>query len=133
MNHILDAGPMIAYLDGEPGASIVSKILIDNQNQCFAYAFNLTEIYYIYFRRGGLSMAESSIQSLIATGVVPRQDIDELFWKEVGSFKGRHAMSLPDAFCLTLARRLNGVVVTKDHGEFDPLIPLGYCQILFIR
>ena len=48
MTHVLDAGPMIAFLDNETGASEVTKVLIDYPNECFAHVFNLTEIYYIY-------------------------------------------------------------------------------------
>src|SRR5438105_4316518 len=118
---------MIAYLDGEPGAPGVAQLLIDNPNECFAHIFNLTEIYYIYFRRGGVIAAESALQTLFSAGVIPRDDNDTAFWKEAATFKGTHALSLPDAFCLTLARRLSGPVVTTDHGEFDPLVPLGYC------
>ena len=136
MIHVLDAGPMIAYMDGERGAPVVAQILTDNPNACYAHVFNLTEIYYIYFRRGGVTMAETAIQTLLAAGVIPRDDADEAFWKETGTFKGSHAMSLPDAFCLALARRLGGTVITTvptDHGEFDPLVQHNYCPTLFIR
>jgi len=54
-------------------------------------------------------------------------------WKEAATYKGHHAVALPDAFCLALARRLGGTLVTTDHAEFDPLVPLAYCPIRFIR
>ena len=69
----------------------------------------------------------------LTTGLTVRDDHDTAFWKEAATFKGKHAIALPDTFCLTLARRLNGTVITTDHTEFDPLIPFGYCPILFIR
>lgn len=133
MNCALDSGVMIAFLDGEPGADVAEEVLTEPGCICYAHIFNLTEIYYIYFRRGGKTLAESTIQDLLELDIVFRDDNDEVFWKEAASFKGRHAMSLPDGFCLTLARRLGGTVVTTDHGEFDPLVPFGYCPILFIR
>ena len=52
MNYVLDAGPMIAFLDDEPGAEVVEQVLTEPGSTCYAHIFNLTEIYYIYFRRG---------------------------------------------------------------------------------
>ncbi len=133
MIHILDAGVMIAYLDGEPGGSVTAQLLIDHPAQCYAHVMNLTEIYYIYFRRGGTVQAENALQTLFNAGVIASADMDTAFWKEVGTIKGSHALSLPDAFCIALARRLGGTAVTTDHNEFDPLVPIGYCPIVFIR
>ena len=133
MIHILDTSAKIAFLDREPGADVVRKVLVDNPGECYAHVFNLCEVYYIYYRRGGVAAAEAALQNLFHAGLIAREDIDTAFWKEVGRLKGSHAMSLPDAFCVNLARRLSGTAVTSDHGEFDPLVPLGYCPILFIR
>lgn len=133
MNYVLDAGPMIAFLDDEPGAAVVEQVLTEPGSTCYAHIFNLTEVYYIYFRRGGAVMAEDALQSLIDAGIVVRDDHDAAFWKEAATFKGTHAIALPDTFCLALARRLSGTVLTTDHNEFDPLVLLNYCPILFIR
>jgi PIN domain nuclease of toxin-antitoxin system len=133
VNYVLDAGPMIAFLDDEPGAEVVEQVLTEPGSTCYAHIFNLTEIYYIYFRRGGAVMAEDALQSLIDAGIVVRDDHDAAFWKEAATFKGTHAIALPDTFCLALARRLSGTVLTSDHNEFDPLVPFDYCPISLIR
>ena len=124
---------MMAWLKGEPGKSVVEQLLIDNLGDCYAHAFNLTEVYYLMLRQRGTAGAEAAIQSLLNNGVMPREDLDTAFWKEAATFKGSHALALPDAFCLALARRLGGTAVTTDHAEFDPLVPLAYAPILFIR
>jgi predicted nucleic acid-binding protein len=124
---------MIAFLDDEPGAGVVEQVLTEPGSTCYAHIFNLMEIYYTYFRRRGEAVAEDALQSLLDTGLAVRDDHDTAFWKEAAMFKGKHAIALPDTFCLTLARRLNGTVITTDHTEFDPLVPFGYCPILFIR
>ena len=95
--------------------------------------FNLAEVYYLFFRLGGASAGETATQTLLNAGIIPREDADTDFWKEAAGFNGRHPMALPDAFRLALARRLSGTVVTTEHAEFDSLVPLGYCPILFIR
>jgi PIN domain nuclease of toxin-antitoxin system len=133
VNYILDAGSMIAFLDDEPGAEVVEDVLTEPESTCFAHIFNLAEVYYIYFRRGGMAMAEDAIQSLLDVGIMLRDEHDTAYWKEAAAFKGRHAFALPDAFCLALGRRLGGTVVTTDHAEFDLLVSLGYCPITFIR
>ena len=133
MSYALDAGPMIAFLNDEPGAEAVEDLLTEPGSICHAHFFNLAEVYYIYYRRGGTPMAEDAIQALMDLGIVVRSDNDAAFWKEAATFKGSHAIALPDAFCIALARRLGGTVVTTDHTEFDPIVPLGYCPILFIR
>lgn len=48
MNYALDAGPMIAFLDNEPGADVVENALTEPESACYAHIFNLTEVYYLY-------------------------------------------------------------------------------------
>ena len=124
---------MMAFLYNEPGDQVAEDLLLDNPGDCYAHVFNLSEVYYVVFRRNGLAAAEAAIQRMVDGGVTAREDADEPFWKDAATFKGKHALSPPDAYCLALARRLSGTAVTTDHKEFDPLVPLGYCPILFIR
>src|SRR3989442_15171567 len=106
---------MIAFLDKEPGAEVVDDVLTEPGSSCYAHIFNLAEVYYIYSRRGGMTMAEAAVQSLSDAGITARDDNDAAYWKEAASFKAHHSIALPDAFCLALARRLGGTVVTTDH------------------
>ena len=133
MTYVLDAGPMIALLNNEPGAGVTENILTEPGGRCYAHIFNLTEVYYIYYRNGGLALAESALQDLLDAGIVVRDDADAAFWKDAATIKGSHPLALPDAFCLALARRLNATAVTTDHKEFDPLVAQGLCPILFVR
>lgn len=89
---------MIAFLDDEPGAAVVEQVLTEPGSTCYAHIFNLMEVYYIYFRRGGAVMAEDALQSLIDAGIVVRDDHDAAFWKEAATFKGTHAIALPILF-----------------------------------
>jgi|SRR5215510_5135444 len=124
---------MIALLKNEAGADVTEQVLTDPGSACYAHVFNLAEVYYIYYRSGGFAVAESALQDLLDAGIVAREDADTAFWKDAATLKASHAMALPDAFCLALARRLSGTAVTTDHTEFDPLIPLGLSLIMFIR
>lgn len=133
MIHAFDAGPLIAFLSAETGGEVTRQILRDNPGECYAHIANLAEVYYIAWKRGGEPAAEKALQRLAAAGVIAREDSDEAFWKEAASYKGRHPMALPDGYCIALARRLGGSVVTTDRAEFTPLIPLNYAPIVFIR
>jgi len=53
VNYVLDAGPMIAFLDDEPGAAVVEQVLTEPGSTCYAPIFNLTEVYYIYIDSHG--------------------------------------------------------------------------------
>ena len=55
------------------------------------------------------------------------------YWQRVGTLKSAGRISLADCFGIALAQILSGDIVTSDHHEFDPLVPLGIVSINFIR
>jgi PIN domain nuclease of toxin-antitoxin system len=124
---------MIAYLEGEPGGAVVAALLADPNSVCYAHSMNLCEVYYQGIRHKGIPATQAAIGSLYADGVMERRDMSRPFWQRVGQHKARGRISLPDCFCISLAQELGGEVVTSDHGEFDPLVPLGIAPIRFIR
>jgi PIN domain nuclease of toxin-antitoxin system len=134
MIYILDSSAMIAFLRDEVGAVVVDGFLKDAASRCFAHAVNVCEMYYDVARALGEPTAQSSLQDLTTAGVTIREDMDAAFWQDAGRIKAEYRrVSLADCFCIALARRVNGEVVTTDHSEFDPLVPLGLCPIRFIR
>jgi PIN domain nuclease of toxin-antitoxin system len=130
---VLDASAMLAYLRGENGASIVVTLLNNPEETCYAHAVNLCEVYYDFLRRTDEYIARQAIADLIADGVNERRDMNGRFWRKVGQHKARGRISLADCFCIALAQDLSAELVTTDHHEFDPLLPLGLCLISFIR
>lgn len=130
----MDGSALLAFLRDEPGAAVVEGLLLDTGNTCCAHAVNLCEAFYDYHRAGGEAAAQNALARLAAASVVPRADMDPAFWQQVGRLKAAHRpISIADCFCIALALRLGGEVVTSDHGEFDPLVTLGLCPIRFIR
>lgn len=124
---------MVAYLNGEPGAAVVAALLADPDNFCYAHAINLCEVYYGAIRATDELTARRAIAALYNDGVILRQDMSQRFWQSVGQLKAKGRISIPDCFCIVLAQQLGGGVVTSDHHEFDPLVPLGIVPITFIR
>ncbi len=131
--HILDASAMMAYLGGEVGAPLVSALFASPSAVCYAHSMNLCEVYYQMIRQTNATGARQAIETLFSDGVVERKDMSLRFWQRVGQHKSRGAISLPDCFCISLAQVFGGEVVTTDHKEFDPLVPLNLVPINFIR
>lgn len=124
---------MIAYLNGEPGAAVVDGMIKESGKECVAHSINLCEVYYDTLRIADEPTAEQAIKDLLDAGVIERDDIDHVFWREVGKIKSRGRISIADAFCAALAQRLNGEAVTSDRREFEPLAVAGVCTVTFIR
>jgi PIN domain nuclease of toxin-antitoxin system len=125
--YILDACAIIASLRKEPGTEVVKQALLDTSGQCIAHSINLCEVYYIFRRDEGVTVATQAIKDIRMLGLIERNDFDEAFWKEAGNLKARGNISLPDCFAITLTNRVGGTLLTSDHGEMDPIAATGIC------
>jgi len=134
MNLIFDAGALIAYLRHEQGAEVTRQIFRDSQNICYAHAVNLCEVFYDFRRQSGESVAQQAIQKLLSIGLIARNNMDDHFWQQAGRYKAElRRVSLADCFCIALAQRLDGIVVTTDHHEFDVIAEKNIVPVKFIR
>lgn len=133
MIFVLDSSAILAYIFGETGANAVNDLLTDPSNTCYAHAINLCEVYYTAIRRSNEQTARKILSGLSHVGVIEREDMGRKFWERVGELKSRGRISLADCFCIVLAEELSGEVVTSDHKEFEPFVPLKICPIRFIR
>jgi predicted nucleic acid-binding protein len=134
MNYALDSNAIIAFLRDEPGSDVVEGLLLDPSSTCFAHAINLCEVYYDAVRVSGEADAQAVLNTLANLRVVFREEMDPALWQDAARLKAAHRrVSLADCFCLALARRVSAELVTSDHREFDPFVPLGLCPIRFIR
>ena len=133
MKYALDGCAMIALFRNEAGAKVVEELINDKCNKCYAHAINLIEVYYHVARDHGETIADQVLEYLESIGIIVSRDIDQLFVEQVGKLKTRGRISLADCFCIALAQRIGGTVVTSDHHEFDALVSLGIVPILFIR
>jgi PIN domain nuclease of toxin-antitoxin system len=129
---------MLALVKNEPGADVVAAFLTNPGNRCFAHPVNLCEVYYPIARDAGEERADRLIQGLFDIGVTARRDFDLPFCWEVSRLRAcfkAEAMrvSLADCFCLATARRLGAELLTCDHAEFDPVVPMDLCTFTFIR
>lgn len=138
--YAMDGCALLAFLRGEPGDTIVAGMLADQNNICRIHAINMCEVYYDTLRAAtklnpadGQAQAQGDVAKMIAAGVEVREDMDIAFWEMVGQLKVHPGkISLADCFVLALAIRTGATLVTSDH-EFDAVVPLSLCPILFIR
>ena len=131
---VMDANALIALLLDEPGGRSVGEMLNDQANSCFIHAVNLFEVYYDFLRISGEATANQVMADLISTRLAVREDMDPEFWQTAGKHKAAlRRISLADCFCISLASRVGGEVVTADRREFEPVRHQGICPIKFIR
>lgn len=134
MNLVLDANALIALVHNEPGGHSVADMLDDPDNSFFVHATNLCEVYYDLARTHGELGARQIVEKLMSGPLAVREDMDLEFWQTAGSYKARlRRISLADCFCVSLALRVGGEVVTADHHEFDLVQKQGVCSVKFIR
>lgn len=133
MIYIIDSSALIAFLWKENGGLLVKDLISSLNNNCFIHALNLCEVYYDFIKRTEVNKADEVVNKVLNFLPV-RYDIDTDFFKQAGKYKAElHRISLADCFCLTLAKKVGGTVVTSDHHEFDKINALKIVPLLFIR
>lgn len=130
--HVLDAGAVIAYLNGEAGQDVVAALISNDVNRLAIHAVNLCEIYYGYFRVDGPDVAEDAWNKATAfLAVIERAD--EEFIKRVGRWKAHHLSGLADSFAAATAEEYGCPLVTTDHGDSDDIETAGLLAIAWVR
>jgi len=133
MNVVLDACAVIAYERDEPGADVVETFLVENHT-CWMHAINLCEVYYDFLRVGGPDAAEQVLTDLKEFDVLVVTTMEESLWKMAATYKATlRRIALADCFAMALANSVEGMLITSDHTEFEPVLAQNMCQIQFIR
>jgi predicted nucleic acid-binding protein len=114
---VFDTEALLIFYLGEEGAEVVEDLLRRIQNKetkGFLNIINLTEFYYILYRRDA-AIAEEKVRNLRAYGMEIVPLIDNAIWRETGKIKGEHAISLADAFAVATAiAKKDKLVVGRD-------------------
>jgi uncharacterized protein with PIN domain len=132
--YVLDACAVIAFLQSEPGAEVVAEILREPGSRCLLHALNACEVYYDTYRRSGEEDA-SALEGLLATTGIELMDaLPSALWQAAGKLKAEwRRISLADCIALALTQLENGILLTTDHHELDPIAQAAVCPIRFIR
>lgn len=114
--YVLDTFALMAYLRDEPGALRVQSLIRDaGSEQCslFVSLINLAEICTLTERRGGAPRVQE-VLALIRQLPIEVIPVDEQTVFAAAHLKAHYRLSFADAFAVTSAQGLNGVLVTGD-------------------
>ena len=117
--YVFDACAVIALLQAEVGAALVSELLGARQ-RCLLHAINACEIYYDLYRRDGQEIADGLQEVLAGYGIELIEEMPSSLWRTAGRLKAAwRRVSLADCFALALALGNSATLVTTDHRELD--------------
>ncbi|MEM2921751.1 MAG: PIN domain-containing protein [Candidatus Bathyarchaeia archaeon] len=126
-----DSEAILAFYLGEEGGEIVRDSLEKVQSgeaEGYINVLNLTEIYYILYRVDP-KLAEMKLRNLrlYELKIVPIED--NSLWREAAEIKGKHTLSLADAFAAATAKILKSRLIVGSDRDFKEL----NIQLLKIR
>jgi len=136
-NYLLDACAVLALLDDEKGADVVSG-LIDSARRgeitLSMNAANLIEVYYDRIRIYGHELADTIIRGIYEdTPISIIEELNPAIVREAAYFKAAGKMSFADAILVATARYTGATVVTCDHVELGPIEQQKQIPFLWIR
>jgi predicted nucleic acid-binding protein len=117
---VLDSFAILAYLQDEPVASRVEKLLENahkGKNRLLLSIINLGELLYITERRGGIARAQDML-ALIRQLPIDILPADEQTVLAAAHIKANHAISYADSFVVAIAIQEDAVILTGD-AEFQ--------------
>ena len=129
--YVLDSFAFIAYLEDEPAAQRVQKILRDaEENKCKVYIsiINLGEILYSVERHNGLAKTHEALD-LIQSLPIEILPADNQTVLAAAHIKANHPISYADAFVVVAAQKINGTIMTGD-PEFEEVTNLAKIEWL---
>ena len=114
--YVLDSFALLAYLQDEPVAARMEKLLENAEKgkcQLFFSIINLGELLYVIERRGGVAKAQDALALIrqLPIDVVPA---DEQMVFAAAHIKANHTLSSADAFVVALAIQENANILTGD-------------------
>jgi ribonuclease VapC len=113
---VLDSFALLAYLQDEPVASRIEKLLENaGKETCrlFLSMINLGELLYITERRGGVAKAQDTL-ALIRQLPIEILSVDEQTVFAAAHLKASHAISYADCFAVVAAMQENAIIITGD-------------------
>jgi ribonuclease VapC len=113
---VLDTFAVLAYLQDEPVASRVEKLLENahrGKNRLLLSIINLGELLSITERRGGIVKAQDAL-ALIRQLPIDVLPADEQSVFAAAHIKANHALSYADSFAVAIAMQEDAVILTGD-------------------
>jgi predicted nucleic acid-binding protein len=128
---VLDSFALLAYLQDEPIASRIEKLLENAARQkcrLFLSMINLGELLYITERRGGVARAQDAL-ALIRQLPIEIMPANEQIIFAAAHIKANHPLSYADSFVVAIAIQENSTIITGD-PEFQSIETLAKVEWL---
>ena len=114
---VLDAWALLALIFKEEPAAKKVRDILDQQggskSTIYVSWINLGEVYYNIARKKGLNAANETLEDIKKLSIrlhePSKSDI-----LSAAKIKSEHKLSYADAFAISLAQKINGVIVTGD-------------------
>ena len=116
VSFVLDSFALLAYLQDEPFAPRIEKLLEKAEKEkchLFLSIINLGELLYITERSGGVVKAQDAL-ALIRQLPIEIVPVDEPTVFAAAHVKANHAISYADSFAVATAIQENATVITAD-------------------
>jgi predicted nucleic acid-binding protein len=113
---LLDSFAVVAWLQNEPGARVVAKLLVQaraKHERLLLHEVNLAEVYYLTIRRAGEERARSLAAQLQRLPIQVVASTLEILW-QAARLKATHPISIADAFAAATAILMEATLVTGD-------------------
>jgi predicted nucleic acid-binding protein len=136
-NYLLDACAILALLNDEEGADVVSNLLEQAERNEIALgmnAANMIEVYYNRIRVIGSDRADAIIREIYSSfplSVI--ETLDPAIVREAARLKAAGKMSFADTILVATARCTGATIVTCDHVELEPVERQESIPFLWIR
>lgn len=121
MKYVFDTEAILIFYLGEDGAPKVLELLErvrDKKEKGYMSIINLTEFYYILYRKSP-EIAKQKVENLLSFGLVPSEVKDDDLWREAGKLKALHNILLADAFAAATANHLKATLVAGKDADFE--------------
>jgi predicted nucleic acid-binding protein len=82
---------------------------------------NLLEVYYDVIKNYSELEADNMLVIVNEMPIEVITELDDKVFKKAGYLKAKHRVSLADSIVLAESMIKNGVLVTSDHHEFEPV------------
>lgn len=122
--YVLDACALIALLEDEEGADVVSNVInLANRGQATVvmHNANLLEVYYAAYRTQGKKQADLMLNKIMKLPIIINNEITNEIFAEAGRLKATYKVSFADTFALAQAIVSDGALLTCDHHEFGEI------------
>jgi ribonuclease VapC len=115
---VLDSWALIAFLEDEPAADEMEKLLqqaADERHKLLLSAVNWGEVYYNTMREVSQETAEQKAQEIASLPIdIVGVGDDLALVRQAAIFKATHKMAYADCFAAALAKLRNAELVTGD-------------------